>query len=412
MAGRLPWSSPASATPRLNHSTAAGALNTASYCAYQGLPLPLLLVCEDNGLGISVRTPAGWIEAVSSRPPRYPVLQRRRGRPGGRLRHRGRGRSVGAGPPRARVPAPAHGPARRARRAPTWSPPTGRRPRSPRTRTVTRCSAPRGCWSSPARSRRPRCWTGTRRSRHGCWRWPARSPGRPALASADRVMAPIAPRRPATVAANLADRARPDPQLAAASGVRRPAARGRGPADARAGDQPDAGRRAGRPAGHDRLRRGRGPQGRRLRGHPRPAPRVRPRPGLRLAAGRAVHPRRRARRRAGRPAAGAGDPVPGLPAQRRRPDPRRGGHAVVLLPRPVPQPDGGARRGAGLPAGIRRALPQRQRARRPARHSRPDRRLPGPARRRGRHAAHLPGRGRTRRQRLRLPRAHRAVSRA
>jgi 2-oxoisovalerate dehydrogenase E1 component len=54
----------------LNHSTAAGALNTASYCAYQGLPLPLLLVCEDNGLGISVRTPAGWIESVSSGRPR------------------------------------------------------------------------------------------------------------------------------------------------------------------------------------------------------------------------------------------------------------------------------------------------------------------------------------------------------
>ncbi len=48
----------------LNHSTAAGALNTAAYCAYQGLPMPLLLVCEDNGLGISVRTPAGWIRAV------------------------------------------------------------------------------------------------------------------------------------------------------------------------------------------------------------------------------------------------------------------------------------------------------------------------------------------------------------
>jgi 2-oxoisovalerate dehydrogenase E1 component len=47
-----------------NHSTAAGALNAASYCAYQGLPVPLLLVCEDNGLGISVRTPPGWIEAA------------------------------------------------------------------------------------------------------------------------------------------------------------------------------------------------------------------------------------------------------------------------------------------------------------------------------------------------------------
>ncbi|MBO0833404.1 MAG: MFS transporter, partial [Actinobacteria bacterium] len=40
----------------LNHSTAAGAINTASHCAYQRLPMPLLLVCEDNGLGISVRT--------------------------------------------------------------------------------------------------------------------------------------------------------------------------------------------------------------------------------------------------------------------------------------------------------------------------------------------------------------------
>ncbi len=72
-----------------NHSTAAGALNTAAYCAYQGLPLPLLLVCEDNGLGISVRTPAGWIESASSRPGRgCKVLRRRRRRPGsGGLRH-------------------------------------------------------------------------------------------------------------------------------------------------------------------------------------------------------------------------------------------------------------------------------------------------------------------------------------
>jgi 2-oxoisovalerate dehydrogenase E1 component len=52
-----------------NHSTATGAVNTAAYCAHQGLPLPLLLVCEDNGIGISVRTPAGWIEAAyGSRP--------------------------------------------------------------------------------------------------------------------------------------------------------------------------------------------------------------------------------------------------------------------------------------------------------------------------------------------------------
>jgi 2-oxoisovalerate dehydrogenase E1 component len=54
----------------VNHSTAAGAINAAAYCAYQGIPVPLLLVCEDNGLGISVRTPVGWVRAVLSGAPR------------------------------------------------------------------------------------------------------------------------------------------------------------------------------------------------------------------------------------------------------------------------------------------------------------------------------------------------------
>lgn len=52
-----------------NHSTAVGAINAAVHCAYSGLPMPLLLVCEDNGIGISVRTPRGWIEhAYGHRP--------------------------------------------------------------------------------------------------------------------------------------------------------------------------------------------------------------------------------------------------------------------------------------------------------------------------------------------------------
>jgi 2-oxoisovalerate dehydrogenase E1 component len=52
-----------------NHSTATGAINTALNTAYQRLPVPILFVCEDNGLGISVRTPAGWVErAYGSRP--------------------------------------------------------------------------------------------------------------------------------------------------------------------------------------------------------------------------------------------------------------------------------------------------------------------------------------------------------
>jgi 2-oxoisovalerate dehydrogenase E1 component len=44
-----------------NHSTASGAINAACWSARQGIPLPLLLVCEDNGLGISVPTPQGWV---------------------------------------------------------------------------------------------------------------------------------------------------------------------------------------------------------------------------------------------------------------------------------------------------------------------------------------------------------------
>jgi 2-oxoisovalerate dehydrogenase E1 component len=44
-----------------NHSTTAGAINAAVYSGYQGLPMPILFVCEDNGIGISVRTPDGWI---------------------------------------------------------------------------------------------------------------------------------------------------------------------------------------------------------------------------------------------------------------------------------------------------------------------------------------------------------------
>ena len=52
-----------------NHSTAVGAINTALNTAYRGLPAPILFVCEDNGWGISVPTPSGWIEAAyGSRP--------------------------------------------------------------------------------------------------------------------------------------------------------------------------------------------------------------------------------------------------------------------------------------------------------------------------------------------------------
>ena len=44
-----------------NHSTAQGAINTACWTSVQSVPLPLLLICEDNGIGISTPTPKGWI---------------------------------------------------------------------------------------------------------------------------------------------------------------------------------------------------------------------------------------------------------------------------------------------------------------------------------------------------------------
>ncbi|HEU4813873.1 MAG TPA: thiamine pyrophosphate-dependent enzyme [Xanthomonadaceae bacterium] len=44
-----------------NHATAQTAFNAAAWSAYQKLPAPVLFVCEDNGIGISVKTPSGWI---------------------------------------------------------------------------------------------------------------------------------------------------------------------------------------------------------------------------------------------------------------------------------------------------------------------------------------------------------------
>jgi 2-oxoisovalerate dehydrogenase E1 component len=52
-----------------NHSTAQGAINTACWTSYQSLPLPLLFVCEDNSIGISTRTPEGWVAANFSKKP-------------------------------------------------------------------------------------------------------------------------------------------------------------------------------------------------------------------------------------------------------------------------------------------------------------------------------------------------------
>ncbi len=52
-----------------NHATALAGINAARYASRRGNPVPILFVCEDNGLGISVDTPRGWITDTFGRLP-------------------------------------------------------------------------------------------------------------------------------------------------------------------------------------------------------------------------------------------------------------------------------------------------------------------------------------------------------
>jgi 2-oxoisovalerate dehydrogenase E1 component len=47
----------------INHASALSGVNAAVYGRRRGVGVPLLLVVEDNGLGISTPTPSGWVEA-------------------------------------------------------------------------------------------------------------------------------------------------------------------------------------------------------------------------------------------------------------------------------------------------------------------------------------------------------------
>lgn len=67
--GRCPWPHDAVVVCSLgdasaNHSTAVGAMNAALNAVYRGLDVPLLFVCEDNGIGISTKTPQGWVAST------------------------------------------------------------------------------------------------------------------------------------------------------------------------------------------------------------------------------------------------------------------------------------------------------------------------------------------------------------
>lgn len=47
----------------INHSTALGGVNSALWVAHQNVAMPIVFICEDNGIGISVSTPSQWLES-------------------------------------------------------------------------------------------------------------------------------------------------------------------------------------------------------------------------------------------------------------------------------------------------------------------------------------------------------------
>ncbi len=58
-----------------NHASTQTTLNACSWISRQGYPVPLVFVCEDNGIGISVTTPSDWIEASMGARPGIQYIQ-------------------------------------------------------------------------------------------------------------------------------------------------------------------------------------------------------------------------------------------------------------------------------------------------------------------------------------------------
>lgn len=58
-----------------NHSTLQGAINAASVASFQKIPLPLVFLCENNGIGISTRSPSGFIKSRMGNHPGIDYLE-------------------------------------------------------------------------------------------------------------------------------------------------------------------------------------------------------------------------------------------------------------------------------------------------------------------------------------------------
>jgi 2-oxoisovalerate dehydrogenase E1 component len=58
-----------------NHATALSGIHASRYAKKRGQPVPILWVCEDNGIGISVTTPGGWIRDSFSNLPQLSYFE-------------------------------------------------------------------------------------------------------------------------------------------------------------------------------------------------------------------------------------------------------------------------------------------------------------------------------------------------
>ena len=243
-----------------NHSTAAGALNAAAYLTHLRRACPVLFVCEDNGIGISTRTPrAGPRRRSSSSPASRTSTQTATGRSISRRDRGGTGHRTVSTLARRAAPEhrPLHGPRGLGRR--DRLPLAGGDPGRLRARPSAR--ARRVPSSRAVTGARPPWWSATSRSVPGPADGPADRP-RGAADHRAEVMAPLAhaPQR----RRGRAEPGRPPPDptprtLAQAINA------------TLAQELEVHHRRAG-------LRRGRRGQGRRLRRHPRAARKVRRRP--------------------------------------------------------------------------------------------------------------------------------------